>query len=288
MSYTAMRICQVLAFFWGMLLLWAWVSPADSPHPWGWPMHIIFFALLIMAAAPLIWLRFQTDKAPDFLRECGEKCWERGGFCFSIEPVVWEGTCYLHVRFQNRYSRRSEALIVLTCGLAPLAAIPLACDGGGFGSAWAPFGVPEDVQGGSLKTELWAGVRYPEGRGSLLRFRGGSDVARLQRSARAVSINDKVVRYANLDPRGGFGGSNTHVLELPRGVPASIPAGWPVFSEMQWRPGDGPELMEPENPPAAHRLLFENVALTAAWWLAGNQVAVEDESTNEEPAPQAT
>lgn len=274
MGQRAKYFCRGLALFMGLWLYVTWDSPGSHRSPW--PLRIVLLAGLAMTILPLIWARFRTDKAPDFLRQYDPKYMEQDGLCFSIEPVVSDGTCYLHVRFQNRYSKRSEALIVLTCGLTPMAAIPITCEGGGFGNAWVPFGVPEDAQGRSLRTELYAGVRYPEGRGSLLRFRGGIGTRRLRRSGRAVDINGKLVRYAKLDGREGFGADLT--LKLPRGVPASIPAGWPVSWETQWHPGEGAELVEPESQPTAQCLLFENVALTAAWWLAGNRVTVEDES----------
>jgi len=50
------------------------------------------------------------------------------------------------------------------------------CPGGGFGVTRLPIGVPSDLQGKKQKVEIGASVSYPDGVGTLLRFRNAGRV----------------------------------------------------------------------------------------------------------------
>ena len=170
-------ICLVCGFI-------VWLPGGDMPA------SIIFYlrygcpALAAGCLAFLVWAQTRKDKAPDLLARISARYFERDGFCFSIVPHISNRQCSMQVFFQNRFSNRCEAQILIrptssffsaTVNL-PDIALGISCGPGEFGCSTIPWAIPEKLQGKQISLSLYAGVKYPNGRGGLLRYRDGMRV----------------------------------------------------------------------------------------------------------------
>ena len=194
----------------------------------------------------------KPEKLPDLLRDRAATYFERDGLCFApaIETTRL-GACELALYFQNRYEGRVVARVQVLPPLRPwrlkrhdlpVRTFAIQCPGGGFGVARAAFPVPHAYQGRRMTFELGAGVKYPDGRGELLRFRGGVRAG----STCDTSAGGQLLAAVLALPLGLLGSSTaaTATLTLPQGLSSNADDGG-EFSEIIW----WPELLEDVAPP---------------------------------------
>ena len=148
---------------------------------------IVFSGMLTLTFSSfglLLWSLLRRDKAPDFLTKIGGTLLERDGFCFKLLTTATKGRCYLELHFQSRYEHPSRAMVVLQPskgffltrpGLASMS-VEIECPAGGYGMTSVPWPVAKKFQGKSLSLDVGADVLYPEGRGKMIRYRGGLQV----------------------------------------------------------------------------------------------------------------
>jgi hypothetical protein len=149
-----------------------------------WWLRIGCPILGVICLVPLIWAQRRKDKVPDLLFRITPRYFERDGFCFAVVPYSANGDCAMHVYFQNRYDRPCSAQILLRgspglfSGRPDVSDITLgvSCGPAEFGRSSIPWSIPSELQGKMISLSVYAGVRYPSGRGKLLRFRDGMRV----------------------------------------------------------------------------------------------------------------
>jgi hypothetical protein len=137
--------------------------------------------LAVVCLAPLVWAQTRKDKVPNFLARITPRYFERDGFCFAIVPRVQSGNCTMEIYFQNRYDQPCSANILvrassgLFSGKADLSDLTLgvSCSPAEFGCSTIPWAIPGNLQGKAVSLSLYAGVKYPNGRGKLLRYKDG-------------------------------------------------------------------------------------------------------------------
>jgi len=209
----------------------------EHPDAFTWSMRVLLTSLTVAAAAMLVYSSRRADLVPDFLTQQGGGFFERDGLCFTIAPIVEGDVCLFQIYFQNRYERPCQGLIVLKRGLSMIAAIPIDCDAAGFGVVRVPYGVHADYQGSVRTFEVSAAVRYSQGRGKLLRFRGGRGVGKAKVNSWAGAEAIMMVGMLGL---GHIAVSRAASLKLalPKGVQETVPEDSPIMFETLWRLGD--------------------------------------------------
>jgi hypothetical protein len=171
--------------------------------------------------APLIWAQTRKDKVPDYLARISPRYFERDGFCFAVIPQVASGDCSMHIYFQNRYDRPCSTQILirgssgLFSGRPDLSDITLglSCAPAEFGRSTIPWAIPQNLQGKTVSLSLYAGVKYPDGRGTLLRYRDG---------LRVGAVGTDAWREG-LQIAGAIGGAL--VLSRPARIKLTLPSG---------------------------------------------------------------
>jgi hypothetical protein len=193
------------------------------------------------AIALLVWSEFRPDRAPDFLRRKARKYFDGNGLCFAVLPLVHNGGFAWHIPFQNRFERPCKALVAFRpaargfgFGRPNLSEvrIELDCDGGAFGFATVPYGVPSEYHGKQLRFELIAVAHYPGGKGKMLRFRDGLAVGKHHKSAAdtALALLTTIALHPHFTHSAAFG------LRLPESISTEAVGG--ATQQIIWRPGD--------------------------------------------------
>jgi len=196
----------------------------------------------------LVYSMTRRDMAPDFLRRVTRSYFERDGFTFAIVPQARDGVCYMRILFQNRFSEPCEAQVVLkpsrqffmTRRPIDQVAVGIKCDGGAFGDASVPWGIPKQFQGKSQNTDIGASVRWPHGKGEMLRFRDGMPT-------RGPKLDAFQVTTTVAGALGGMIVLHTPArcrIRLPANVAESVPDDSPIEFRTLWRPGDAIEMVE--------------------------------------------
>jgi len=211
----------------------------------NWMAFSGMLALTFGSLGLLVWSLFRRDKAPDFLKKLGGPLLERDGFCFKLIASAVQGRCYLDLHFQSRYERPSRAMVVLQPskgfflvrpGLASIT-VGIECPAGGYGITRVPWPVAKKFQGKAQSLDVGADVIYPEGRGKMIRYRGGVQVRTAGRDTWRT-----VVTLA-----GAMGGSIVLSspakvkLNLPVDVDESVEDNLPISTKIVWKPGDSPD-----------------------------------------------
>jgi hypothetical protein len=158
----------------------AWV--AENPGPLVWTLRTGGPITAIAAIAGIVFLCIRRDRIADYLRAiAGDRFFNRDGFCFALSITEQDGICYLLAHFQNQYDQPSEGQIALRPArkffgrrsqIDPLA-FEIRCEPAAFGVAKIPLPVSRDLLGSKQPFEVGASVRYPQGKGTQLRFRDG-------------------------------------------------------------------------------------------------------------------
>jgi hypothetical protein len=192
----------------------------------------------------LVWSMVRKDKAPDYLRQVSRKFFEKDGFCFALTNRVDGRRCLLLLFYQSRYDRPSRARVVirpsrgffLTRPDLESITLTVECPAGGFGVVRFPYGVPYEFQGKTQRLDAAADVTYPEGKGTMIRFKGGTAVGGAKLEAWKVALT----------VAGALGGQVVIwdparvKFPLPVGVIEAFPDDAPVETVTLWKLGDDP------------------------------------------------
>lgn len=216
---------------------------------WAWWARAACPMIALGAIGILVWAQTRKDKAPDFLAQKfmapdfsgrSRVCYfERDGFCFAFEPVASESQFRLDVYFQNRFERHCRAQVLVEPSeqfflnrrpIAPLA-VEIECEGGAYGVAKVPFGVPARFQGMEQLFDVSAHVDYPSGRGAMIRFRDGFRVFTFKRDVWSIlQLLGALIFVVLLKKPAKL------ELNLPQGVAETIPENSPIWVKTLWRP----------------------------------------------------
>jgi hypothetical protein len=202
-------------------------GPTNEVSSVGWWFRIGCPILGVVCLAPLIWAQTRKDKAPNFLSRITPRYFERDGFCFAIGPQIVNGNCSMQIYYQNRYDQSCSAQILIRAssglfsGRPDLSDITLgvSCGPAEFGCSTIPWAIPENLQGKVVSLSLYAGVKYPNGRGKLLRYKDG---------LRVGAVGTDVWREG-LQIAGAVGGAL--VISRPARIKFPLPAGVSTFKQ---------------------------------------------------------
>lgn len=123
-------------------------------------------------------------------------------------------------------------------------AINMPIEGGAVGVARAPIGIPAKFQGRRIIFDVAAATRYPQGKGSLLRFRNGLRVGGIG-GINGSGTGEIAVTIAALAAGGIAISRPTHITcTAPQGVAEATPAELAPTMEVWWKPGDSADGME--------------------------------------------
>jgi hypothetical protein len=171
----------VAACFLAAIMAWMPSMTNEAVSPLKWSLRIGGPLLGIACVAPLIWAQTRKDKVPDFLARITPRYFERDGFCFAIVPRVLNGNCTMEIYFQNRYDQPCSANMLIRASSGLFSGKPdlsdltlgVSCSPAEFGCSAIPWAIPANLQGKAVSLSLYAGVKYPNGRGKLLRYKDG-------------------------------------------------------------------------------------------------------------------
>jgi hypothetical protein len=213
----------------------------------NWTAGAGFLSLLVGSVGLLMWSLFRRDKAPDFLKKVPGKLLERDSLCFKVVSNPVKGRCYLDLHFQGRYDRPCRAVVVLQPskgffltrpGLASMT-VSIDCPAGGYGVTSVPWPVAKKYQGKVQSLDVGADVEYPEGRGKMIRYRGGAQL----RTAGTDTFKAVMTVAAILTVSAGMGvaallRNPVRVkLRLPVDVEESVDDDLPILTKVVWKVG---------------------------------------------------
>ena len=193
----------------------AWLPGATNEvSTLRWWLRVGCPVLGIVCLAPLIWAQTRRNKVPDFLAQVSPRYFERDGFCFATIPQIVNGDSFMQIYYQNRYERPCEAQILIraSSGLSDIS-LGVSCNSAEFGCSTIPWHIPQYLLGERVSLSLYAGVNYPNGRGTLLRYKDGLRVG-------AVGMD---FWREGLQIAGAVGGAL--VLSRPARIQLTLPSG---------------------------------------------------------------
>jgi len=100
------------SIFLGAIGCLAWLGGAPG-ETWHLTVRWVALALVLLPIPVLFWANHRAANVPEFLWTLGATPFERDGFCFLVFPEEVDGQPCLSVHYQNQYSGRSEALLVI-------------------------------------------------------------------------------------------------------------------------------------------------------------------------------
>jgi hypothetical protein len=166
-------VVMMVAAVWGGV---AWVD--EKPGKWNTYERYGLPALAVLSVAWFVYDSLRRDRAPDFLKEQCKSFFDSGGLSFVFVPNAGPN---IQVYFQNQYSRPCRATLALRPArgeptrIAPLY-VELECPGGGYGIANRPIDPSSGAVARTIRFEVGASIRFPDGKGRRLRFRTGTPV----------------------------------------------------------------------------------------------------------------
>ena len=223
----------------------AWGAP-QHPGAVAWVLRFVLPAAALAGVALLIRDARRPDLVPDFLTRQGLTFFERDGFCFTIIPVIIEGTCYFEMWYQNRYERACQARVVVSRGVKRIMTIPIDCEEAAYGVVRAPYAVHPNYQGTTRIFEISAAAHYPNGKGKLLRFRGGMGVGRVKMQNWSGAAAMMTLGLAGMGVIGWSRPASMKLL-LPKGVAPEVPEDAPLLADTLWRLGDPVPQLVPQS-----------------------------------------
>ncbi len=220
----------------------------------NWTAFSGMVALAVGSLGLLLWSLFRRDKAPDFLKKIQGRLLERDSLCFKVIANPVKGRCYLDLHFQNRYERPSQAMVVLQPSKGFFLTRPdvagmtveIECPAGGYGVTSVPWPIAKKFQGKTQLLDVGADVRYPEGKGRMIRFRGG-----LQVNSAGRDVWRTVITVAGA-MAGSIGGMIVLSkpakvkLKFPVDVEESVDDDLPISTKIVWKLGDAPDQSLPK------------------------------------------
>jgi len=218
--HTFLKTACVLVFgVAGMVALGAWGSGNNL-------LRVLATPTAILAITGFFILHFRRDLAPDFLRQQCKKFYERNGFCFFAWIDSKDGIAVLNIPFQSRYSKPSLAQIAFRQpNQQPFLTVEIECEPGASGIAHFPVAIPEHYQGKEVLFEIGATVRYPKGKGKMLRFRNGMLVRQDACHSKSWVMTGEIKSIIQ--------------QPLPSGVAEELPKGIEPTMETYWKLDDG-------------------------------------------------
>lgn len=238
----SLKAVLILIFLIALILgIISWLE--DSATQKTWMLRWCASGSAVLALVLLLRAEYRKDGAPDFLKETFGSYYERDGFCFLLGVVNVEGRSLLRVFFQNRYAGRCEAVVQvkperLRVRKPPMPALTIAvpCPGGSYGKSETLWPIPADWQGKTCLLTIAAASRYPHGKGEMLRFRTGMDVAKAQNgiwdtATALLTLATAGPIHALLAARG-----TRLKVQLPEGVSGDLAVSLQVITEVLWNP----------------------------------------------------
>ncbi len=227
---------MIAAFMW-----FAQVEPTLSNQIWKFGSTL---AALLSLGLVLWGHLFRADKVPDFLARDFDNYLEKQGLAFILYPAVEYGVCFMELWYQNRHASPCSADVVVRPArgfwlirskfvemIFHVEAEPAA-----YGVVRLAIPVAEKLQGKEQMFEIGAKVKYPDGRGKLLRFKEGSPVGTL-----AIGITEEVARLVVGLAYGGLSSiyqPGRCPVVLPEDVATELPDDLIPSTETLWRLGD--------------------------------------------------
>ncbi|PHS10676.1 MAG: hypothetical protein COA78_10980 [Blastopirellula sp.] len=217
----------------------------DRPTQFTWILRLGSPVISLLAMLLFLKVHFRRDEVPDYLHKLFGGFFDRDGFCFTFLTGTLNGVCYIEVYFQNKYERPCIGRIALQpakgfFGRKRIDAIicEVECDAAGFGVARIPVPLPLKVQGKKQKFEVGACVKYPNGKGRMLRFRDSMFIRTNSEFGDALGTT-LAVGYILA---GGLVIQKpaTVTISLPADVAQEIPDGLKPEFKTLWKLGDPP------------------------------------------------
>ncbi len=208
----------------------------------NWAMLAGMVSLATGSFGLLLWSILRRDKVPDFLGKIDGSAFERDGFCFKIGTRFDDGRCLMFVHFQTRHDHPSRMKLVLQSSQGfflnrpnfASMTVEIDCPAGGYGVTTFPWPVAKKLAGKTLSIDVAGDVRYPEGKGKMIRYRGGLPVG----SAGSNPWNTA------LTVAGALGGMIVLTkpakmkLKLPKDIDENIDENAPIETQILWQLGD--------------------------------------------------
>jgi hypothetical protein len=250
-------ICVLVAVVAGCIACFAWGT--EKPGEVDPYLRYGSTAVALSAVGWFVFDSLRRDLAPDFLKERFKTFFDTGGLGVVFVAREDRGVCRIEVYFQNRYERACQATLALRPASSlfnsqpffPPVFIEIDCPGGAFGKTSWPVGVPYEAAGRAITFDVGARVRYPQGKGRILRFRDGITV-RHDDTFHSTFVS--VLR--GLAILGGgflFSRPAAATLEIPYAVEEFVPLQAREWTEIRWRPGDPEEAGERRTRKSRHR-----------------------------------
>lgn len=241
--------CVVVLMVAAVIAAVAWTE--NRPTPTTWWLRIALPIACFLAMAVFLFIHFQIDEVPDYLRQFVGPYLDRDGFCLTISAPASFGICYLRIYFQNRFERACVAWVALRpsddfLGRSKLDAIAveIPCGPAEFGVATVPIAVPTAYQGKVKRFVVGATVTYPDGKGRQLRFRTAPTIrmnadfkdpmAAIWRIGSLLSWHILLESFLHRPP--------SIMVRLPQNVCADIAVTGPAQIQTFWKLGD-PEIV---------------------------------------------
>lgn len=161
-----------------------------------WKARIVTLACFLVPIAIMIWVKRLPDVVPDFLSKISSNYFERDGLCFILAVEATQSRARMVVYYQNRFDRPCDVKIFVAPtpkAFIDLEGLPrfefeISVREGEFGKQSLVWSVPSRFQGHGVLWDVAAKVKYPLGRGNLLRGQNGADVGERLISQGEVAI----------------------------------------------------------------------------------------------------
>lgn len=155
-----------------------------EPSSLVWVLRVGFIILLVLGSLACFYSGNRNDEAFDYLRQISRgQHFDQDGFAFLPLLTSRKGVAYVEIFFQNQRDCRCEARVVMEALPIPFSgyrlnpiAFAIPCEAGVFGVARIPIPAPAKSQGKVNTWNVGASVKFPSGRGGLLRFGQGLSV----------------------------------------------------------------------------------------------------------------
>jgi hypothetical protein len=170
----------------GALFSISWLTKPSNPGEVGlvWTMRLASAFCLLAPIGVSIWLSKLADPVPDFLAGISKAFFECDGLSFLVTVEKASDYARMVVYYQNRFEKPCIATIAVgptRKAFADLNGLPmfefkLSAEGAEFGKQSLAWSVPLRFQGKKILWDVAAQVRFPAGRGALLRGHNGATV----------------------------------------------------------------------------------------------------------------
>ncbi|MCA9072897.1 MAG: hypothetical protein KDA84_28435 [Planctomycetaceae bacterium] len=247
MGETAKTFCVLFIMIGLAVSALAWVD--DFPDDLKWGFGIGGGILIGLAMGLFLYLHFRRDLEHDYLHEYCNNFLNHHGFCFVVGCTAYDGIAFLEIYFQSQrdvpcvggVSLRLETGTFSKSSSSRNIRCEMECPPAGFGVARIPIALAEKWQGKREKVQVGASVRYPEGKGHVVRFRDGVFV-RANMDFRNSSAQNSMLGNIIADLYFALLGmpSVTTTIDFPTGVATEIPEHLSSQIEIFWQQGDPP------------------------------------------------